>query len=630
MTHTPAGFSRSVYGWRLAVVALTAVFFALSVRWAHLDNSPPAWDQGLYLYQATKLHLALLEGGAREFSSALFNLDRGRVPLILLLVQPSFYVFGPVLDAAVITLNLCWFLLAWALYGIAREMAGLIDPGKASFFALTLLGLYPLTVMVAHNFLVELLLTSLVCASIYSILMLKKKQSIGWSIVSGIFIGFGLLTKVTFIVFVFPSLLLMAFAVLRTTSLKNSIRVVVPSLLAALLIALPYYLYNFREILNLTVFLSSKGLAKLYGFGDVFDASTIRDYWMSMFYSAVFAVVFFVLAFAVVQAFRHGRARFRVVGAYHLAVLTLWFFPPFFLATFGQIKDPRYLFPAILPLFIAAGLVVAQPGSRRLAWCGLALIMILALPGFLYSNAFLSKDSLTRLAQLPGLRIVESADLPPDPQDWQAERLVRAMIGAMPGSDTSGKLIFLGGNRYYHLRLLEYHGLMQGARFDYVTLPYYANPGMTVGDAIAFIKGAKAEAVLFKTGANWPEFSSRLDGQIVEFLARDPGYEAQQLDVLQPDGSRFVLFKNKAFYVAQIDAPWRLVGNWKVGEGIARIDVGQDGAISVRTEAGAKGTANLRDGRVHIDEWGVSGGLTADDASIRWSNGSIWRRISNT
>lgn len=630
MTLTPAGFSRPVSGWRLALVALTVIFVTLSIRWSGLDNSPPAWDQGLYLYQATKLHFVLLEGGVREFLTAVFNLDRGRVPLILMLVQPAFYVFGPVLDAAVITLNLCWFLLAWALFGIARELAGSSQAGKASFFTLTLFGLYPLTVMLTHNFLVELLLTSLVCASLYSILMLEKKRSIGWSIVSGFFIGLGLLTKVTFVVFVFPVLLLTAFVVCRSTSFKYSVRIVVPGVLAALVIALPYYVYNFREILNLTVFLSSKGLAELYGFGEVLDVSTILNYWMSMFYSPVFAIVLLVLAFAVAQLFRHGRLRFSVVRGYHLVVLGLWFVLPLFLATFGQIKDPRYLFPALLPLFIVAGIALARPGSRRLAWCGFALISILALPGFLYSNGLLNKHSLTRISQLPGLRMVELADVPPDPRDWQAERLVTAMVGALAGSFDNGKLIFLGGNRYYHLRLLDYQGLRQGARFDYVTLPYYANPGMTVEDAIAFIKGAEAAGVLFKTGANWPEFSSRLDKRIVDVLGRDPGYEEQQLNVVQPDGSRFVLFKNKASYPTQIDAPARLVGNWKVGEGIARIDVAQDGSISVRTEAGTKGTAILRDGRVHIEEWGVSGGLTADYGSIRWSNGSVWRRASGT
>lgn len=624
------GRFRSSSIWNSAAWLLAATCFALSVRWSLLDNSPPAWDQGLYLYQATKLHLALLEGGTRDFLIALFNLDRGRVPLILLLVQPAFYVFGPVLDAAVITLNLCWFLMAWSLRGIAREMAGPSNADKASFCALALFGLYPLTVMLTHNFLVELLMVSLACASIYSMFMLEKTRSVGWSIVAGIFVGLGLMTKVTFVVFVFPALLLTAVSVSRFTSFKQTVRVVGPGALAALVISLPYYVYNFREILNLTVSLSSKDLAALYGFGEVFDVTTILNYWEVVFYSPVFAAVFVVLAFAGVEMFRHRGMCGTFAKSYHWVVLGLWFVIPFLLATFGQIKDPRYVFPALVPLFIVAGFVVVRLESRKLAWFAGALLLTLAVPGFLYSNGLLSKNSLTRIAQLPGLRMVESSDVPPDPQDWQIGRLVTGMAEALSESADNGKLIFLGGNRYYHLRLLDYQGLMQGARFEYVALPYYAKPGMTLEDAIAFIKGAEAAGVLFKTGANWPEFSSRLDKRIVEVLGRDPGYEEQQLDVLQPDGSRFVLFKNKASYATQIDAPSRLVGNWKVGEGIARIDVGQDGSISVRTEAGEKGTAILRDGRVHIEEWSVSGGLTADYGSIRWSNGSVWRRASDT
>lgn len=625
MTSDPVVNSKVMSGWRLAVGSLTVVLFALSVRWSYLDNSPPAWDQGLYLYQATKLHLALLEGGVREFLTAVFNLDRGRVPLILMLVQPAFYVFGPVLDAAVITLNLCWFLLAWALFGIAREMAGSSQAGKASFFTLMLFGLYPLTVMLTHNFLVELLLASLACASIYSVLVLERRQSIGWSMLAGLFIGLGLLTKVTFVVFVFPALLLTAVVVFRSTSFKDSIRVLVPGLLVALAIALPYYVYNFSEILHLTVSLSSKELAALYGFGEVFDVSTILNYWMVVFYSPVFAVVFLVLAFAATRTFRHGGARFAGFKGYHLAVLGAWFVLPFFLATFGQIKDPRYLFPALMPVFIVTGLVMARPESCRPAWGFIGLILIVALPGFLYSNAYLGRDLLARISGLPGLQIAGLAE-PPDPQDWRTEQLVKALVLATAESTDNRKLIFLGGNRYYHLRLLDYYGLMQGARFDYVTLPYYANPGMTLDDAVAFIKSTQAAGVLFKTGANWPEFSSRLDGRIVEVLRRDPNYEEQPLDVLQPDGSRFVLFRNKASLYVPIDGPLRLVGDWKVGGGVALVNAGPHDSLHIRTEAGAESNAILKDGRVHIEEWGVSGALTADFSTIRWSNGSVWRR----
>lgn len=626
---TPAASSRAPFGWALSVIVLTTVLFALMLRWSWIDNSPPAWDQGLYMFQATKLHLALQEGGFREFLVAVFNLDRGRVPLLLVLVQPAFSIFGPVLDAAVITLDLCWFLLAWALYGISRELAGVQAAGKACFFALVLFAFYPLTGMVAHSFLVELPLVSLVCASVYAVLMLARRRTPGWSIAAGSFIGLGLLTKVTFVVFVFPALLLTAVVVLRRTSFKDALRTLGPGLLAALVIALPYYAYNFQQILSLTVFLSSKGLADLYGFGDVFDVSTVWNYWMSMFYSPVFVVVLVAAVLSVVRSSASGARPLRTLSGYHLAVLGLWFVIPFVMATFGQIKDPRYLFPALVPLFIAAGLVIARPDSGRLTGVFIALVVIAPLPGFLYSNGYLSKSALARISALPGLGIVAVADLPPDPQDWQTGRLVSNMARSMAESTENRKVLFLGGNRYYHLRLLDYQGLTQGVAFEYATLPYYAKPGMTLQDALHFIRSSQSAGILYKTGENWPEFSSRLDTQIVGALRQDPNYVEQDLDVRQPDGSRFILFKSKAFFSLPIDTPTRLVGDWKVGGGIARIDAAEDGALRVRTETGVEGIAVVREGRVHVDRWGVTGVLTADLSAIRWNNGSTWQRASD-
>ena len=456
--------------------------------------------------------------------------------------------------------------------------------------------------------------------------MLGQRRTVGWSLASGLFIGLGLLTKVTFVVFIFPALLLAAFVVLRNTSFKHAARTLCPGLLTALVISLPYYAYNFSEILSLTVFLSSKGLADLYGFGEVFDASTIWNYWMSMFYSPVFVVVFLSIAFALTWIVKNGIRPLHKVNSYQLALLGLWFLIPFLLATFGQIKDPRYLFPALIPLFIATGLIIAYPSWRQLTWIFLSLVVIFPFPGFLYSNAYLSKKSLALISGFPGLGLTGRADMPPDQRDWLTGPLVANMAGSTVESTENRKILFLGGNRYYHLRLLDYQGLIQGVRFDYVTLPYYANPGMTLQAAIDFIDTSDAAGVLYKTGDNWPEFSSRLDMQIVDALRQHPNYVEQDLSVRQPDGSRFILFKSKAFFSVPINAPLQLVGDWKVGNGIARISTGEGSSLRVLTEAGAEGIATVREGRVYIDQWGVSGILTADFSSIRWNNGSIWRR----
>jgi len=122
-------------------------FFILSVRWSFLDRSPPAWDQGLYVYQATILHHAFMQNGSVDFISTIFNVDRGRVPLLPVMAQPAFYLFGPSSDSAVISLNFAWFILAWAIPGITREMVRPEAGDKAGFFAFMLFGLYPITTL---------------------------------------------------------------------------------------------------------------------------------------------------------------------------------------------------------------------------------------------------------------------------------------------------------------------------------------------------------------------------------------------------------------------------------------------------------------------------------------------------
>ncbi|SDP45085.1 Dolichyl-phosphate-mannose-protein mannosyltransferase [Rhodoferax sp. OV413] len=606
--------------WKLLSGVFAIAFFVFSMHWSVLDNSPPAWDQGHYLYQATFLHKVFVEKGWTDFLSAAFNIDPGRVPLILLVVQPSFYFFGPSLDAAVFSINLFWFLLVWALLGVMREVLAEGDSAKAGFFTLLLVGVYPMTIMLLHNFLVEILVVSFVCASIYSVLMLNRKETSSWSLIIGIFVGLGMLTKVTFVVFVFPSILLTAWNIFRRNSLRRFFRLLFPGLFVGLLIAGPYYFFNLREILSLTTHLSSKNLAKMYGFGEIFDVWTIINYWHSIFLSPVFLVA--IVSFFLLK----GRLGKIFKGNYEKLVILLWFSIPFVMATFGEIKDPRYLYPGLIPVFIVSGMIFASLGWSRFVVLGFAVVS--TFPGYLFSNAVLSKHQYSRVATISGLSFLAEPDSSPDGRDWRVGELVQKIKKAVNGVTDNDKIFFLGGNRYYHLRLLDYYGLIFNSPFKYQTLPYYADPDMSEARALEYINTSQSLGVLYKTGENWPEFSSRLDSAIVAALRGDSRYIAEDLGIDQPDGSRFYLFKNKAFILKPITSPDEITAKWLVGGGIAEIARRDGDFLTIRTETGAEGSALLRDGAIHVKDWGVTGQLTADAASIRWSNGSIWRRAS--
>ena len=620
--------------WKLATALAVLVFFTLSVRWSYIDNSPPAWDQGLYLYQAASLHHTLMQNGLHDFILAIFNIDRGRVPLLPVVAQPAFYIFGPSLDVAVISLNFAWFLLAWALPGIARELAGPYLGDKAGFFAFVLFGCYPLTVLLSHNYLVELLLVAFICAAIYSLVLLCKTREIKWSVFAGIFISLGLLTKVTFPVFVLPAFVILAYRMVRNCSVQCAFRVALPAILIPIVFAGPYYLYNIKHIIKLVAWLSSRNLSQLYGFGGALDVPTIINYWRGVFVNpAILVAVLFIVATMFFRRKWSGSKspdRMYCREDNHLIILMIiWFAIPFMLATCGEIKDPRYIYPGLVPIFVFAGVAAARNSVSRLGTFLIILVFMIALPGYLYSNNLISAKTAVKFASALKMDIGQAADAPPDHRDWMVDNLVQGIACKLDALQENKSVLFLGGNRYYHLRLLDFEGLLGGFHLTYIVLPYYANPSMSLDEALKFIADNSPAGILYKSGENWPPFSSHLDSGIVAQLKKNPKYTEFDLGIVQPDGSRFTLFIDRTQKYVSIKSASDLVGSWKVGGGLANIAVSDVGALTVTTETGVQGFATIQDGVVYVPGWDVSGRVTSDFKYIHWSNGSVWNRVSS-
>lgn len=620
--------------WKLATVLASIIFFGLSVRWSYLDNSPPSWDQGHYLHQATILHDSFTRHGFTDFLKWLFNMDRGRVPLLSVIAQPGFLLFGPSLDVAVISLNFAWFVLAWSMFGIARQVAASTSGDKAGFCAFVLFGLYPLTTMLAHNYLVELLLVTFISVSIYSLLLLHQTKNKKWSVLAGISIGLGLLTKVTFPAFILPAFCLLIYRNIKNSTARTAFTLFFPAILLSFIISGPYYLYNFKPILQLTVDLSSHHLSQLYGFGGAFNIGTIVNFLLGVVTNVGILVAIFCCIATLF--FRSNRSNAGpTVGKEHrkdytpTIVMALWFVIPFLLVIFGEIKEARYLYPALVPIFVFAGVAAARNSVSKLGATLMASAYMLALPGYLYANNLMSARTAGLLVS--GLKIDAglTADAPPDQSDWGLEKLVRGMADSLDAHQESKKVLFLGGYRYYHPKALEYYGLIEGGHLQYLTLPHYRNPPMTLQEALEFIEESAVSGVILKSGENSPPFLIRLDPGIIFHLRADPRFTAKDMNIEQPDGSRFTLFVKRSPRYVSLQAVSAVVGSWKVMGGLASIAAIDGGGLAITTETGLKGSATIRNGAVYVDEWKISGKITSDLNSIHWSNGSIWNKYSS-
>jgi 4-amino-4-deoxy-L-arabinose transferase-like glycosyltransferase len=619
--------SLSMSVWKIATFFAALVFFAFSVRWSYLDTSPPAWDQGLYLFQATQLHQNLVHGNIVDFAKLVFNLDRGRVPLMLLIVQPAFLLFGPTLDAAVITLNFAWFILAWSVYGIAREVCDPAYGDKAGFFAFLLFALHPITGMLSSNFLVEFLLTGFVCAAMYSLLMMHRTRQTNWSMLTGLFVSLGLLTKVTFPAFLLPAVLIFVVQNARNTSIRSTCRLFAPVALLPILIAGPYYFHNFKDIIQLTSVLSSSAIAQLYNFGGVFDIAGIIGFLFCLFANSItiIAIPILIVLWAInkvggnsASSAGYKREEYKTL----LFVMAIWFALTFLLTMFGQVKESRYAYPGIIPIFILGGAAAARNLMRPLTSLATGLLCLIAVPGFLYRNDLMNDESVVAVVDRNF-----AATARPDSRNWRIDDIVQEVAADVDARQESKTIVFLGGNRYYHLRLLDYYGLIHGARLSYITLPYYENTRMTVEEAVKWISDAAPTAILYKSGENWPPFSSRLDAAIIKKLAADPRYRLKRLNTAQPDGSRFSLFLAIPPAYKGINSVSELLGTWKVAGGRGKIAVDDAGGLNITSESGAEASAAIRDGEIAVAAWKVSGRITSDLKQIHWNNGSVWSRI---
>jgi hypothetical protein len=345
---------------RLGFAAVSLFFLGINFIWLRLDRTPPAWDDSFYLTSSLVMHDALAEGGLPGYVRQFRTIMGTKPPLIAVLPTPVYLIFGRKPRAALLVNLGCLLILFASLYHLGKRHAS----RRAGLIALAVAATMPMFYGLSHWYLVECGLTAIVVMSIA--LMGEWKDSAGLRrlFLLGITCGLGLLMKFSFPVYVLIPLLYFVIRERASLGPKTLFAAAAP----AVVLALPWYAFNFRSALATALRAGSAETGRLYVTGDIFSLTDTSHYLSNLFNAG--PLLYFVALPVLSLAF----SRVGPAGRRGLLLCALWGSPLLFL-TFGHYRDLRYAAPLFPALALALGILADSAFQNR----GAAVLICAAL-----------------------------------------------------------------------------------------------------------------------------------------------------------------------------------------------------------------------------------------------------------
>lgn len=480
--------------WREAA-AVAGAFLALvavGAFWLALDRHPPEWDYAFHLENALHCRHDL---AARDFA-AVFGRSSFYPPLVSCLAGlvygalPSDVAFGEVVMFAFLGLGMA------ATYALARPFAG----GGGAVVAAALFGGAPVVFHHALRFQLDVPLASLVATFLAVVLATDRFTRPGWTMLAGVLLGLGMLTKPPFLLFVAPPCLLV---LARTRGRRAWLHASAAGLMA-LLVALPWY---GPRALGLLTQIQNRSFKQAEEAG----APSALSHASLAYYPLSFPVDFGAIAVTLLLVGLVVALRRRC--GYVLAGLS-----PFLVLLLLQNKQMRYALPLLPMMAVTGGLgFAALPRAGR--W-GAGAAVAAAAVFQVASTAF----ALPGLSALPVLGALRPVSAPPSAADWRHRAIFEAI-----GRDAGGEAptVSVAAN----------HPYFSAANFRYFAL----RDGLDLRVARAWEgEPIGIDYMILKTGDLGPAFSIDKARRIGKRFAADPAL-ARAFPVLAefplPDGS---------------------------------------------------------------------------------------------
>jgi hypothetical protein len=357
---------------RLLPIACCLYLTITNLIWIARDNRPPFWDMAYHQTAAIRILDAFSEKGIAAIGSVP-GLTGFYPPAYHSIVAAFYSVFGISPRVGQIANIPAVFILILATFGIARTLL----PTMAAAAAAALIAFFPMMIWLSRAAMIDYWLTSLVALAMWLLLRAKGFTDRRTTILFGLVCGVGLLTKISFALFVVLPALWFARSHWKRATVAASIAAGVAAL---------WYVPQWDTFMKFYVFNSASGVAE----GDPPPLS-----WQSLLFYVravegyhLFLPLFLLFCLAAILVVHNFRPEW--------IPLALWILGGWYGLLLLENKDPRYAMP-FLP---AVAIVTARVFERRPRWV-LALLPFLLFQHFLVSFGVRSLPETVVLAHGP-------------------------------------------------------------------------------------------------------------------------------------------------------------------------------------------------------------------------------------
>jgi hypothetical protein len=333
MIQTDSSLVQNAKSSLILLLLLLLFLLIANVIWFQLGGRPLHWDSAVHLIESLNAN-RVGEDTARPYWKQFLYVSWYYPPFVSYVSVPFYMLLGESEFTGLLVMGSFLLILVTSVYGIALRI---FDQDVAIISAF-LVSMCPIVIDFSRDFMLDLPLASMVALSMFLILASNEFTNTRVSILLGISLGCGFLTRWTFLFFLVIPVLYAFFQTIRKTS-ERSVRVrnLLLSIFVGAVTSAPWYAVHIVQIL--TGRLGELGQGERSLFHNIV-------YYLEVIPEQVSWLLSMILVAGTILYLKYHHKP-------HPALL-IWFIGSYAIISIISFKEARFSIPLLPPLIIAA------------------------------------------------------------------------------------------------------------------------------------------------------------------------------------------------------------------------------------------------------------------------------------